>query len=244
MRTLDRYPGKKKPPQAKEILQDLPRNPKDRGRMIQVRRGQAKLKVQQTEQARNEAIRKRQAAKPEDKWITVPLVSGKHIHAGGKRRDLLACFIGNINIHPIRQKIQQAMRHHDNVIVKRGSNSSSANVSEFVTLMQRSVFALCPRGFGTTSFRLTEAMDFGCIPVYISNTFSIPFEKILDIKDVCIIVKEDQIHGLHKKLQNIPQDHIDRYRENIAKYKDKHFSLEGCCRTILFDHIEKDQHLD
>lgn len=175
----------------------------------------------------------------ENKWITVPLVSGKHIQNKPKiQRTILASFMGNIDIHPLRQRLKNAFAGVENTVVQSGAYRDYQDVIRFQDLMRKSVFALCPRGFGTTSFRLTEAMDYGCIPVYISDTFSIPFEELIDIQDVCVMVTSDQVDKLPKKLQNIPQHEIDRLRENIKKYRDQYFTMEGCCRTILCDYID------
>lgn len=43
--------------------------------------------------------------------------------------------------------------------------------SEYVHVMEESIFCLCPSGSGPNSIRLWEALDFGCIPVIISDTY-------------------------------------------------------------------------
>lgn len=174
----------------------------------------------------------------EKKWITVPLVSGKHVQRTNLQRNLLASFMGNIDIHPIRHRIKVAFDGVDDVVVQSGAYRDKTDVQSFQELMQRSVFALCPRGYGTTSFRLTEAMDYGCIPVYISDTFSIPFEDEVNIHDVCILVKPNEIEKLPKRLRSIKQEEINRLRANIKLLRERFFTLHGCCRTILFDYID------
>lgn len=175
----------------------------------------------------------------EKHWITVPLVSGKHHPSSTPvQRTVLASFMGSIDVHPIRHQLQQEMQNVEDIVVQSGAYRNESDVRGFQELMQKSVFALCPRGFGTTSFRLTEAMDYGCIPVYISDTFSIPFSEHLNIQEVCILVSPNQIKGLAGRLRSIPPDEIARLRENIKQYRDRFFTMEGCCKTIVFDYID------
>lgn len=173
--------------------------------------------------------------------ITVPLVSGKHTPpVETVTRNVLASFQGCLEVHPLRQELRAVMSNIDDIVVRNGLYRSDADVKSFRELMQRSVFALCPRGFGTTSFRLTEAMDYGCIPVYISDKFSIPFEDHPDfnIHDVCILVTPDKIGDLEKRLRSITMEEMERMRANIERHRERFFTLEGCCRTIVFDYID------
>lgn len=173
--------------------------------------------------------------------ITVPLVSSPHPHRHDQRppRDLLTSFIGNLDIHPIRQRMARAMLNKERVIIKSGDYKNIDSALEFETLMLRSEFALCPRGFGTTSFRLSEAMEFGCIPVYISDVFSIPFTGIFPFEEICVLIRPDEIETLYDKLSAITDEKKQKYRDNINKHYERLFSLQGSCRTILREYIEK-----
>ena len=61
---------------------------------------------------------------------------------------------------------------------------ASADTRRFVELMSRSVFALCPRGYGRTSYRMYEALQLGCIPVYIHDEPWLPYADELDWRRV------------------------------------------------------------
>lgn len=180
-----------------------------------------------------------QKSKIEPEWTTVSLVSSSRNpnQDTTATRDLLASFIGNIAIHPIRQRLKESLSGHADVVIKQGEYRKPDDVIEFEKLMRRSKFALCPRGFGTTSFRLSEAMEFGCIPVYISDVFSLPFSNLIDVNDYCVLVKESEIATLHERLLSIPETEIDRLRIRIKELYEKYFTMEGCCKTILFDYV-------
>jgi hypothetical protein len=180
-----------------------------------------------------------QKSKIEPEWTTVSLVSSSRnpTQPTSATRDLLASFIGNIAIHPIRQRLKESLSGYADVVIKQGEYRKPDDVVEFEKLMRRSKFALCPRGFGTTSFRLSEAMEFGCIPVYISDVFSLPFSNLIDAKDYCVLVGESEIGMLRERLLAITDVEIERMQTRIKEVYEKYFTMEGCCKTILFDYI-------
>jgi hypothetical protein len=180
--------------------------------------------------------------------ITVPLVSSSHNPHSSctststtTSRDLLASFIGSISVHPLRQKMYDSFSSYDDVVIKQGDYRKTADAEEFERLMRRSKFALCPRGFGSTSFRFTEAMEFGCIPVYISDTFSLPFVDKVKAEDYCILVREQELTTLYERLKNMGDEQIQELQNNIRTLYASYFSMEGCCKTILFSYVCKSQ---
>ena len=66
--------------------------------------------------------------------------------------------------------------------------------------MQSSYFALCPRGYGVTSYRLYEAFEFGVVPVYISreDEYYLPFEDIVDWDKLCVFHDPDKEDDLER----------------------------------------------
>lgn len=49
--------------------------------------------------------------------------------------------------------------------------SRKKNEEEFIRVLEDSVFCICPSGSGPNSIRLWEAIEFGCIPVIISDNY-------------------------------------------------------------------------
>jgi len=102
-------------------------------------------------------------------------------------------------------------------------------------LMMSSTFALCPRGFGNTSFRLIEAIEYGAIPVYISDVYSFPFEDVIDWNKCCIKVPESQLGNLHSVLINFIQNttNLIEMQTYIHEVYNKYFTYEKCSDHIL-----------
>lgn len=109
-------------------------------------------------------------------------------------RDIFCSFIGR-NTHPIRSeilKIKQPGWMITDKVMKMG---------EFCNTLARSVFTLCPRGYGCSSFRIMECMQYGSIPVYISDKFAEPHGIPFDTYGVKI--KPTQIRDLPEILSNV-----------------------------------------
>ena len=76
-----------------------------------------------------------------------------------------ATFTGRIT-HPIREQLLSTHGIEATSKVKKPL--------KYYEEIATSIFALCPRGYGPTSFRICEALQYGTIPVYISDEFIEP----------------------------------------------------------------------
>lgn len=171
--------------------------------------------------------------------ITIPLLSSVHPLSKkakweGSRR-ILASFIGDINVHPIRLKMRDVLADRKRIIIQSGKYKYHNDIDRFDELMLNSTFALCPRGYGNTSFRLVEAMQYGTIPVYVSDVFSLPYSDVINWNDIAIIVKPEELGSLYQQLSNIESDtaKIQTYRDNIKKLFNDYFTMDGCCKNIV-----------
>jgi hypothetical protein len=106
--------------------------------------------------------------------IPIPLL-GDPPPGQPQERTVLASFVG-APTHPLRNPVEMAGGNQGVIIRMRPwrENVPASDVDECMDLLSRSWFALCPRGYGPTSYRLYEALRLGAIPVYVSDRHWLP----------------------------------------------------------------------
>ena len=84
------------------------------------------------------------------------------------------------------------------------SDFEKNNIDDFETLISDSYFSICPRGFiYLRHFRLYESIGLGSVPVYISDTFVLPFSEIIDWSKLAVIIKPNEINKIPKIINEI-----------------------------------------
>lgn len=150
-------------------------------------------------------------------------------------RDIFCSFVGSVT-HPIRNMMYNSL-HTIPKYVMYGKQWSPAvsndDFNNFLNLTSRSIFSLCPRGYGRSSFRLYEVMQLGSIPVYIYDHKWCPFEDEIDWSEFCILIDISNIHNIDNILSNIGQDKIKQMQDNLYNYWSKNFTIESICNKII-----------
>lgn len=86
------------------------------------------------------------------------------------KKDIFASFVGRIT-HSVRAALVKQLNGLPGYYI----SSEQHNLKDYCHILARSKYALCPRGYGQTSFRIQEAIQYGAIPVYISDDFIVPY---------------------------------------------------------------------
>jgi FkbM family methyltransferase len=109
-------------------------------------------------------------------------------------RDIFCSFVGR-NTHPIRSEILKIKQPGWFITDK------VQKMPEFCNTLARSVFTLCPRGYGPNSFRVKECMQYNSIPVIISDVILDPHG--IDVNTYGVRVMPDQIKDLPQILSQV-----------------------------------------
>jgi hypothetical protein len=72
--------------------------------------------------------------------------------------------------------------------------------AEYVTNMVNSDYVLCLRGGGNFSYRLYETLSCGRIPVFINTDCSLPYDQIVNYKDYCVWIEDDELSQIGDKV--------------------------------------------
>ena len=143
-----------------------------------------------------------------------------------KERNLICSFAGTIKNHPIRQQIK-------NLYFNKFLVLDSVGYSQYIDIMERSVFSLCPRGYGATSFRICESLQHGSIPIYVYDKPWIPFEDDFDFNKIGILISEKQIPDILDIIKSKTKEEIAEYVENGKAIYEQYFTFEGCTKKII-----------
>lgn len=153
----------------------------------------------------------------------IPLLCQPHGFKFDCKRDIFASFVGG-DTHPIRKELvkQFAGKKDCMVMIKK------LPLKEYCNILARSVFALCPRGYGRSSFRIAEAIHYGAIPVYVSDEFVLPYNKSIPGLSIS---HELNIFNILKTPSATP-DVIEIFYKQVEAAK-FNFTYEGCKQKIL-----------
>lgn len=157
----------------------------------------------------------------------IPLLCPAHEFNFITKRDYKANFIGR-DTHPIRTELIRTIGIDPDYYISLKSHP----LKQYCEALARSVFTLCPRGFGQSSFRIAEAMQYGSIPVYISDEFILPYNND-EFIEYGVIVKNNDISQIKEILDDISPEEIKKKQEKIAQIYDTHFTYEGCLKKIM-----------
>lgn len=180
-----------------------------------------------------------------------------HFNAGGNRKGIpipLVCspikqsefipsnfskktfcsFVGS-NTHPIRRKMFAELSNK--VGFELYCKEWSGHIGKFqedffIKKTCESLFSLCPRGYGASSFRFYEAMQLESVPVFIYDKPWFPFENIIDWDSFSIRVNENDIDKIPDILiKKTP--FVNEMAQKAKKIYKDYFSLEATANQIF-----------
>lgn len=140
-------------------------------------------------------------------------------------KDILYSFHG-AETHKIRTELVNTLKN-EGLASKEYVTFDVLNIKDYYDVLKRSIFVLSPRGYGITSFRMYEAMHYGCIPVYISDKFWEPFNLPFDYG---IKIKPNQIKDIRSILANA---NIEDMQRKLNCVYENYFVYSSCYHNII-----------
>lgn len=151
----------------------------------------------------------------------LPLICKPHRFTPAPVKDIFCSYIGGNN-HPIRKNLMQYQNKTHWYISDRVHS-----LQHYCDIMSRSKYVLCPRGYGKTSFRIMEALQYGAIPVYISDEFIEPhYDFSYGIKVTNPGPELDEMLHMSEELVAMkPQEAFEKYFTYEANLKIIHENI-------------------
>ncbi len=168
--------------------------------------------------------------------VPIPLICSPIPNIKTTEKDIFCSFVGSAT-HPVRMEMLKQLVNKPEYLLKPKHWSPSIEDKRkdlFLDVTSRSVFSLCPRGYGATSFRLYEAMQLGAIPVYIyTNEPYIPFSFDLNWNNFSVLIDSKSISNIDNILKSFSNEKINEMRSQINDVYYNNFTLESTCKRIL-----------
>jgi Exostosin family/Methyltransferase domain len=130
-------------------------------------------------------------------------------------------FIGQ-NTHSIRERLVKELGESEFIKLE------DIGPEKYRMILQHSKFAICPRGYGITSFRMFEAMSYGCVPLYVSDEFWEPFN--IPFENYGIKIRPEEIKDIPKILKTID---VPKMQKKVEEYFKKYFVYSSCFENII-----------
>lgn len=148
---------------------------------------------------------------PHVTFVPIPLLS-KLLTPSRRPRKQLATFAGGFLFWQDYKGIRTDMR-------TRLQNETGFQIRErdpnWEELIRGSVFHLCPRGNGPTSYRLFESLQAGTIPIYIWEEVKwLPFDDVIDWERLAVVVPRSEIASIPERIAKVDAAAM---RANILK---------------------------
>jgi len=167
--------------------------------------------------------------------VAIPLTCGPHNITEDPLRTIPCSFVGSMT-HPIRHTLLSRVHNKPGMLVQAfewQEKVSDQKADLFKQITQRSIFSLCPRGYGASSYRLYEAIQLGSIPVYVSDKHLLPWNDEIKWQDFCVIVHPADIDNIADLTLGLSNSRVKEMQKKLENIWINHFSIEATCKHIL-----------
>lgn len=151
----------------------------------------------------------------------------KPIFIDSCNQNIKFCFLGSLNNGPIRNKISMILKNTK-------FNYYIGKSKDWKNIYSNCRIILTPRGFGRTSFRLTEVLQLGFIPYYIYDEIWLPYlNSKLNWTNLIFLSNVKNFKNDLKKINSISCKKLNMMKKKIILHYRTHFDINS-----IFLHIK------
>lgn len=212
----------------------------------------AESRHEMTEQANPQRAYNKKYKWLDDRFILIALESTASLHTRdiailpyqhhepdeiNTEKDIFASFVGGLQ-HPhlpidhirggrlieLRKKVSEKVL----ILSPEEAVKKFEGIKTYSDVISRSIFTLCPAGYGRWSFRFTEAILNKSIPVLISDDYILPMSDKIDWDNLIVRIPESELMDTEKILSSISPEKLKAMLTNISSSRNiarKDFNL-------------------
>ena len=141
-------------------------------------------------------------------------------------------FLGTVSTHPLRSLLRRA-------IAQEGDFAYFGKSSNWREIYETSKAILCPRGYGRNSFRLTETLQLGLIPIYVYDDVCwLPYYDSINWSSFSLVVRLNQTNYRQVAVQirdfvkGMSSERRSGMQQRIRSLYDSHFTMAGAFSQV------------
>jgi len=161
--------------------------------------------------------------------VMMPLICQPHPYQFHSTKKWFANFVGG-KTHPIRDAAHD-LKGKDGYYI----SNELHDIETYCRIMHESIFTLCFRGYGLNSFRMCEAMQYGSIPVYISDEFIQTWDA--HYSDYAVLIHKEDSHRIDEILSSIDPEVVVSKQNKIREMYEKYYTYDANLKQII-DYLE------
>ncbi|GKY93014.1 hypothetical protein MPSEU_000269900 [Mayamaea pseudoterrestris] len=151
-------------------------------------------------------------------------------------RPYLVTFVGEFRAGPREALLYNMSNGHDAIFLSTRDFHNQFPSITYSEMLKKSVYGAAPRGDNLFSYRFTEVLSAGAIPVVHSDGWVLPFhDALIKWSETCaIIIPEAKVHETEHILRGITKEERCRRQRNCLDLYQKYFSSpQGTVRGII-----------
>ena len=164
--------------------------------------------------------------------VPLPLLKQLEQPLAPRPRRYFVSFAGRARTHKLRDEMKSIVEEWGRRTGKEVFVSE--RMEDWLPLLQNSSLALVPRGWGRSSFRCSEMLQMGRVPIYVWD--DIPWTFYRELWDKELIGFSANILALDKVLDRIAELSLDKLQmmeKLILSMRSSHFTYDGVMDQIL-----------
>ncbi|KAL9398493.1 hypothetical protein Peur_007454 [Populus x canadensis] len=152
------------------------------------------------------------------------------------KRPILAFFAGGAHGRIRKVLLKRWKDKDDEIQVHEYVTQRKKNNNLYFKLMGQSKFCLCPSGHEVASPRVVTAIQLGCVPVIISDNYSLPFSDVLDWSKFSVNIPSEKIQEIKTILKGISHKRYHTMKRRVIQAQ-RHFTLNRPAKPYDMIHM-------